>query len=65
MEKLRAQDAQFLPDGYFGLYCGAYKEILNRLLEVFNNSCYAKRPLSSMLKADSNSIARLSEARYI
>jgi hypothetical protein len=31
MEKLRAQDTQFLPDGYFGLYCGTYKEILNRL----------------------------------
>jgi hypothetical protein len=31
LEKLRAQDTQFLPDGYFGLYCSAYKEILNRL----------------------------------
>jgi hypothetical protein len=35
------------------------------LLDHTNNSCYARAPLSPMLKADSNSIAFISEAMYI
>jgi hypothetical protein len=34
-------------------------------LERLNISCYARTPLSPMLKVDSNSIARFNDARYI
>jgi hypothetical protein len=36
---------------------------LLQALFCFKNSCYAKAPLSPMLKAESNSIARFSDAR--
>jgi hypothetical protein len=49
----------FLPEDYNGL---GYLNLMAILFEIYINSCYAKVPLSPMLKADSNSIPLFNDA---